>query len=334
MISRNVFLVGALTLSSSAAFAGGIAGLQSGTSLIFGNATVDHVHGGIWVGGNLTQAGSNDLGNEFVNNPAKSLDVVRVKGDMTWNNNNVDAIKNGNVKVGGGLNLSSPQWFNNSGYSYTSHDASVTAFSKDPFTQLSNALAGVSGTKLTSISNPVGNQYDTNNAHLSATGAANFNKNGGPNVFVYDLTDSIGKFGNLNFDSGFSSTDTIILDVNLTSGQSLNLNGFNTNLHGVKESQILWNFHVNGAASLSWNNQLSGSVLAPNVDVSFGNNLIGQLVSNSLNFTAGEIHVAHNGGDSSFDGNIGKIDTVPEPFSMSLLAAGVGLYVRRRIKKS
>ncbi|MBS1728804.1 MAG: choice-of-anchor A family protein [Armatimonadetes bacterium] len=128
--------------------------------------------------------------------------------------------------------------------------------------------------------------------------------------------------------SQLASTTNFVINAPSNATVVVNVNGANASFQnagysltgGIDASHVLLNFWNATSLTLAGVG-VSGSVFAPQADVTFNNGqLNGQLVAHSFN-GSGEMHIA------DFTG----IVPVPEPAALSVVAVGlIGLFLRRR----
>lgn len=290
---RKSLVIAALALQSVAASAGvldlGVAGKFN--VFVFGDFTSSNsdVEGAVAVGGNLNVSSYSI--NEL--NKAVAGNALVVANNLSYSNGSV---KNGNIDVGGTKTTSS---FGFTG-SYTDNDPINFANERTYLQNLS--------TSLNSLANTGTATYNFSGLQLTASNNTD--------AQVFDIDGSLFNSRNNTTFSGFSSGQTIILNI---SGNGLTFNGgTGTNFSGYN---VIYNFYQ--ATSLSTGSGATGTILAPLANITGGYTAInGNVIANSWN-TNTQVNVNGMFKPTEVAGLV--VTPVPEPESYGMLLLGLGV---------
>lgn len=290
---RKSLVVAALALQSAAASAGvldlGVAGKFN--VFVFGDFTSSNsdVEGAVAVGGslNVSSYSINEL------NKAVAGNALVVANNLSYSNGSV---KNGNIDVGGTATTSS---FGFTGM-YTDNDPINFANERTYLQNLSTSLNGLTNTGIAT--------YNFSGLQLTASNNTD--------AQVFDIDGSLFNSRNNTTFSGFSSGQTIILNI---SGNGLTFNGgTGTNFSGYN---VIYNFYQ--ATSVSTGSGATGTILAPLANITGGSTAInGNVIANSWN-TNTQVNVNGMFKPTEVTGLV--VTPVPEPESYGMLLLGLGL---------
>ncbi len=203
-------------------------------------------------------------------------------------------------------------------------DANFFNTSFNQLSGLSDDLAGLAPT------NSVGDYISGQNLELK------FGETAGVKV-VNTTWSSFASISNLVGSGVALAGEVFVINVDLTGIGSNNFvpGGFNNNLSLNGEpvadysDWVLWNFFANDGSSLNLNKGWSGSILAPDLDVTnTSNNVEGMIVAKSLVYTGGEMHVDRF--DHEFPSS--KVADSGSTAFFALLTLPVFFALRRRMK--
>ncbi len=264
-------------------------------AIIFGNATADggDIEGRAAVAGNFT-ASSFSVG--YYAKPDKSKYSLVVGGDLDakWN----WPVCNGNTAYGHDL-VGKPS----TNGDYTISKAKPVDFQavKKEMQSASTYLASLSGNGTVSF-----NGHNT----LSLTGTdANLN------VFNIGADQLANWYGVTDRQITAPAGSTVIINVSGNGGSLAN----GLALNGTSMSKVIFNYYQ--ASSLEVRLALTGSLLAPNTNVTFKSGSVNGIgvVNNSDQLWGGEYHIA-----KGFDGRVPQMPSVPEPASLLAICIGLG----------
>lgn len=266
---------------------------------VFQNFTSSNsdVEGAVAVGGslNVSSYSVNEL------NKAVAGNALVVANNLTYSNGSV---KNGNIDVAGATSTSG---FGFSG-AYTNSNPINFANERTYLQNLTTSLNGLADTGTAT--------YNFSGLQLTASNSTD--------AQVFDIDGSLFNSRNNTTFSGFSSGQTIILNI---SGDNLTFNGgTGTNFSGFN---VIYNFYE--ATALNTGSGATGTILAVNADISGGYTAInGNVIANSWN-TNTQVNVTGMFKPTEITGLV--VTPVPEPESYGMLLAGlavVGMLARRR----
>ena len=316
--SKLIVCLSAVAVSQISLKADDVNALLSNWNVVtVNNAQINNEYEGrAFVGGNLTADNQAAIGHSLSSTNI-SLAVV---GNITANN--YINVQNGSVDVGG----TSSAHFNMNGGGTVSLGSPVPAAISPVSVLTTSSLywstLAANSTMTTNNANQINFNTVANGsglAILNVTGAQTFNA--GLNGF------------NLNLGAGVT---TVLVNIN---AGSINWNAgsfFGNFQTDFGRGNVLFNFY--NATNVYLGNQFEGYIVAPNANVTLGNNVDGGVMVSNL-VADSEIHLPdRNSSASSFYGTLPNVVTpgpVPEPATLALLPVGALLWAaRRRFAKS
>ena len=279
--------------------------------VIFGNVSGNnHLHGSTYVDGSVLASGTTEFGDGYdgTSNNGNSL-VIRGDYNPSW-----EKVLKGNVLYGGS--------------EYANDVDNTTGRSQDGQNYFTKAASveidsyGINQSNFQALSE----YYSTSStSSLSSMIGIDLSGNAGVGVNYYSMTEEvfkgIGVTGNTSVfisDSDVDNNDIYIINVagtNISWG-GLNFNGIDSSLEG----RIIWNFYE--AETLNLTGAFYGTVLAADANLSYGNNIYGNVVVNNL-YGNGEVYAK----GSYFP----EVPAVPAP--SALLLSSMGLVFGKRVMR-
>lgn len=279
-----------------------------------------HVDGRTFIGGSV-------IGGEYAGHPQdiqpSSYAGLTVKGSaerITVNSNGAvveGSLKFGTINNGNSAVLAGASDSSFSGAAFVVGPKSNNNFNGGLLAQAPSTVAAANSTQFGNVINGLSASL----SHLASTGSS-VSLNGNKATFsavansqglaVFDLTATDTQvFSKGEFEFKWNGASTVIFNVDEASlSFASNFLGGSARDVGTK---AIWNFYK--ATDLTFSNEFGGVVLAPLAKLTNKNNIEGVVLVNQLD-QRGEIHIANFGGN---------ISAVPEPQTLALLLAGLGL---------
>ncbi len=303
MISKfGSVLTAALVIVATPVLASPIQALKDYNLIVFSDTTlVSDIEGAVYVDGNYN-AGAVPVASKGTNAQKASLVV-------TGNVSNNAKVKTGDAYVGG---TTSPaiDFQGGGGSTKSLADLPGGKFKKSDFVQFSADLAALDA----GVSYDRYSPGDHMNGFLITPSVPNES-----GVSVISLSaDFFPNTGKIKFSSSANTIDTIIINV---AGTTINFRGWEASGNALADN-IIWNFFE--ATEVSFLDQTWGSVVAPLATVKNFTPINGSVIANAVQLR-GELHLPNYGGNFEFPGT-----DVPEPATLGLVAAGLGLLAWRR----
>ena len=320
-VKRQVFaLVAALlpVFAVAGPFTEPFAGAGNFSMIVAGNANLGsgvHVHGGGYIGGNLSLGGANGGFGQAL--PTGSLGLF-VGGDLVSNGGGSPqiALFNQDYYIGG----SAGDFFLQNPGMHVNMDPFAALPIATVLTKKSAELAAQSAIGATIDAS------DSNNIKISVTP-------GTTNVLHLN-SENAGFLSNQNSNINFlSMTDDTQVIINVDTSSGLTFRAKNQNLGSSMFDNVIWNF--TGHGDLTFANSVStfkGSILAPDRLVNWqANDIDGQLLVGDLNWQ----RTSQSHYYQPWSPGMPPPQFIPEPSSWMLLGLGLALslvFVRRRAK--
>lgn len=274
-------------------------------------------YAGLTVGGNLANARVNGLGEVVQGNMSNA--TVNA-GESVINGNVSNSNLNGKAYVGGSAlnsNFNGGKLTTKDALMQQNANAAVSTNFGAVLSGLSNTLALMNGTGSTVSFNGYGKA--TFNAVANASGMA-----------VFDLSsfDDV-LFQSSEFAFNMNGATSVILNSDMSNVSiGANFLGGGAQLFG---SSMIWNFF--NATSITTNSQFGGSILATQALLTNNQNIEGGVFVKELHQN-GELHLQSFTGNVDFPPQLFSASAVPEPASIALLLAGLGLigFTRRKAR--
>lgn len=308
--------------------------LQQFNTVVLGSATSSsHTDGRTYVGGALS---GGDYVQHINDTPGSSYAGLTVAGSaanvkvnglgaVIGGSLSNSTVNSGNSVVYGGVsnsNLNGAAYVEggssgnfNGGKLATPSEAMLANVLASTSTDFGSVLGGLSGSLKSLASTGSSVAFDGNLAIFNAVANAS-------GVAVFDLTaiDTV-LFSKGEFRFNLNGASSVILNTDVKSANiSANFLGGSAQQYG---SKLLWNFY--NATDITINNQWGGSLLASSAYLTNNQNIEGGVFVNGLN-QRGEIHLQSFTGKLAGDAAAGApAANVPEPGSMALFAAGLGI---------
>ncbi|MBB4630504.1 collagen-binding domain-containing protein [Sphingosinicella soli] len=302
----GTLVVTALTLAASAASASPIQALKDYNLIVFSDVKLSSdIEGAVYVDGNYN-AGAVQVASKGTNAQKASLVV-------TGNVSNNAKVKRGDAYVGGSVSPSI-DYQGGGGSTKALADLPGGTLKQSDFVQFSADLAALDA----GVSYDRYSPGDHMNGFLIAPAVPGDN-----GVSVISLSaDFFPNTGKIKFASSASDIDTIIINV---AGTAINFKGWEAAGNALADN-IIWNFFE--ATEVSFLDQTWGSVVAPLAMVRNVTPINGSVVASAVQLR-GELHLPNYGGNFAFPETGADI---PEPATLGLVAAGLGLLAWRRRK--
>ncbi len=303
----HVAVTAALAASASAAHAGPLQAIKDYNLIAFSDTKLSSsIEGAVYVDGNLN-TGSVQVASKGTNAGGTSLVVT---GAVTNN----PKVKTGDAYVGAGS--SKIDFQGGGGSSKTIKDLPGGLFAQADFVDLSKSLSMLDAHVTYDRYSP----GDHMNGFVLAPAVP-----GDKGISVISLSaDFVPETGKIRVAGGSDALDTIIINV---AGAEIEFRGWQAAGTALAD-KIIWNFSE--ATQVNFREQSWGTVLAPNAQVKTNSQMYGAVVADSVAL-GGSLRLPLYGGDFAFPEipDTGGNNPIPEPSSLALAAAGLGILAWR-----